>query len=142
MHLRADGAALAAFDEAQLAEVFEQVCALLEPRAEHLRRRATHAIQRLRDQKLLARVDGAGILRPGEYALTRLAASIVESFLEDEALTRENLSQLTGSLRVNLADVLARAGRAVTPEDWRLGVEAPLRVTVSEARERHRAPPA
>src|SRR6187402_3981941 len=90
LHLRAEGAALAAFHESQLSDVFEQVCALLEPRAEHLRRRATHAIQRLRDQKLLARVDGAGILRPGEYALTRLAASIVESYLEDEALTREN----------------------------------------------------
>lgn len=132
LHLRADGAALAAFSESQLSEVFEQVCALLEPRAEHLRRRATHAIQRLRDQKLLARVDGAGILRAGEYALTRLAASIVESYLEDETLTRENLTQLTGTLRVSLADVLGRAGQAASAEDWKVGVEAPLRVTVTD----------
>ncbi|MEO8904558.1 MAG: condensin subunit MukF, partial [Polyangiaceae bacterium] len=61
LHLRADGAALASFDEEKLAEVFEQVSALLEPRAERLRRRATHTLQRLRDQKLLARVDGAGL---------------------------------------------------------------------------------
>src|SRR5450432_3455121 len=108
LHLQADGAALASFDEQKLAEVFEQVHALLEPRAENLRRRATHAIQRLRDQKLLARVDGAGILRAGEFALTRLAASIVESYLEDESLTRENLTQLTRSLRISLAEILGR----------------------------------
>ena len=132
LHLRADGAALASFDEQKLTEVFEQVSALLEPLAEKLRRRATHAIQRLRDQKLLARVDGAGLLRAGEFSLTRLAASIVESFLEDEALTRENLTLLTGSLRVSLAEILTRAQAAHTAEAWQTGVEGPLRVTVSE----------
>ncbi len=132
LHLRADGAALAAFDEQQLAEVFEQVSALLEPRAENLRRRATHALQRLRDQKLLARVDGAGVLRAGEFALTPLAAAIVESFLEDETLTRENLTVLTRSLRVSLAEILIRANEARTPEDWQASVEAPLRVTVTD----------
>ena len=135
LHLRADGAALASFDEQKLAEVFEQVSALLEPLAEKLRRRATHAIQRLRDQKLLARVDGAGLLRAGEFSLTRLAASIVESFLEDEALTRENLTLLTGSLRVSLAEILTRAQAASSagaPDAWQSGVEGPLRVTVSE----------
>ncbi len=132
LHLHADGAALAAFDEGRLIEVFEQVCALLEPRAENLRRRATHTIQRLRDQKLLARVDGAGILRAGEFALTRLAASIVESYLEDESLTRENLTQLTRTLRTSLADILARAQQAANAADWQTGVEGPLRVTVSD----------
>ena len=132
LHLQADGAALAAFNEQRLIEVFEQVCPLVEPRAENLRRRATHAIQRLRDQKLLARVDGAGVLRAGEFALTRLAASIVESYLEDESLTRENLTQLTRSLRLNLAEILGRANAAQSAVDWQSGVEGPLRVTVSD----------
>jgi chromosome partition protein MukF len=132
LHLRADGAALAAFDEQKLAEVFEQVSALLEPRAENLRRRATHALQRLRDQKLLARVDGAGLLRAGEFALTPLAAAIVESLLEDETLTRENLTVLTRSLRVSLAEILTRANDARSPDDWQTGVEGPLRVTVTD----------
>ncbi|MEP7050518.1 MAG: condensin subunit MukF [Pseudomonadota bacterium] len=132
LHLRADGAALASFDEPKLSEVFEQVSALLEPRADRLRRRVTHTLQRLRDQKLLARVDGAGLLRAGEFSLTRLAASIVESFLEDEALTRENLTLLTGSLRVSLTEILARAQAASTAEDWQTAVEGPLRVTISE----------
>jgi len=132
LHLHADGAGLSAFDEEKLSEVFEQVCGLVEPRADNLKRRATHAIQRLRDQKLLARVDGAGILRPGEFALTRLAAAIIESYLEDESLTRENLTQLTRSLRLSLAEILTRASAAQAEDDWRSGVEAPLRVSVSD----------
>src|SRR3954470_12932002 len=132
LHLQAEGAALSAFNEDKLSEVFEQVCALVEPRAENPRRRATHAIQRLRDQKLLARVDGAGVLRAGEFALTRLAASIVESYLEDESLTRENLSQLTRSLRSSLAEILTRAAEAQDASDWKNWVEAPLRVSVSD----------
>ncbi len=132
LHLRADGAALTSFDEAKLAEVFDSVCLLLEPRAENLRRRATHAIQRLRDQKMLARVDGAGLLRAGEFALTRLAASIVESFLEDESLTRENLTILTRTLRASLGEVLISAGNAVSDGDWQSGVEGPLRVTIAD----------
>jgi len=132
LHLQADGAALSAFNEEKLSEVFEQVCALIEPRADNPRRRATHAIQRLRDQKLLARVDGAGVLRAGEFALTRLAAGIVESYLEDESLTRENLTQLTRILRISLAEILTRAGEAQAPGDWKNGVEAPLRVSVSD----------
>jgi len=132
LHLQAEGAALSAFSEEKLCEIFEQACALVEPRAENLRRRATHTIQRLRDQKLLARVDGAGVLRAGEFALTRLAASIVESYLADESLTRENLTQLTRSLRVSLAEILSRASEAQEAADWRNAVEAPLRVSVSD----------
>ena len=132
LHLRADGAALSAFDETQLAEVFDSVCTLLESRPENLRRRATSTIQRLRDQKLLTRVDGAGLLRAGEFALTRLAASIVDSFLQDETLTRENLTLLTRTLRASLAEVLSCATRAESIEDWQRGVEGPLRVTVAD----------
>jgi len=132
LHLRADGASLASFGEAQLTEVFELVCGLVEPRAENLRRRATHTIQRLRDQKMLARVDGAGLLRAGEFALTRLAASIVDSFLQDESLTRENLTILTRTLRASLGDVLGCANRAESAAEWQTGVEGPLRVTVAD----------
>ena len=132
LHLQSEGATLAAFNEEKLSEVFEQVCVLLDPRADNAKRRATHAIQRLRDQKLLARVDGAGVLRPGEFALTRLAAAIIESYLEDESLTRENLTQLTRSLRSSLAEILTRARAAQSEADWKSGVEAPLRVSVSD----------
>jgi chromosome partition protein MukF len=132
LHLQAEGAALAAFTEEKLSEVFEQACALVEPRADNLKRRATHTIQRLRDQKLLARVDGAGVMRAGEFALTRLSASIVQSYLADESLTRENLTQLTRTLRGSLAEILIRASEAQSSDDWRNAVEAPLSVSVTD----------
>lgn len=132
LYLRADKAALASFEEDALVDMFEQVCDVVEPGAENPRKRATHAIQRLREQRMLARVDGAGIVRAGEYALTRLAAAVIEYFLADEALTRESLTLLTGTLRAQLAEVLAAARRVEDDASWRAEVVGPLRVTVAD----------
>jgi chromosome partition protein MukF len=132
LYLRADKAGLASFEEDLLVDQFEQVCDIVEPSAENPRKRATHAIQRLRDQRMLARVDGAGIVRAGEYALTRLAAAVIEYFLADEALTRESLTLLTGTLRAQLAEVLAAARKADDVETWRERIVAPLRITVGD----------
>jgi chromosome partition protein MukF len=132
LYLRADKAALASFEEDGLVDMFEQVCDVVDPGAENPRKRATHAIQRLREQRLLVRVDGAGIMRAGEYTLTRLAAAIVEYFLTDEALTRESLTLLTGILRAQLAEILAAARKAEGEDAWRTTVSGSLRVTVSE----------
>jgi chromosome partition protein MukF len=132
LYLWADRAGLASFEEDLLVDQFEQVCDIVEPGAENPRKRATHAIQRLREQRMLARVDGAGIVRAGEYALTRLAAAVIGCFLEDEALTRESLTLLTGTLRVQLAEMLAAARKAGNDEDWSKYVVAPLRITVGD----------
>lgn len=132
LYLRAEKAALASFEEDVLLDMFEQVCDVVEPGAENPRKRATHAIQRLREQRMLARVDGAGIVRAGEYAMTRLAAAVVEYFLADEALTRESLTLLTGTLRAQLAQILAMAKRTEGGEAWRTQIVAPLRVTVAD----------
>lgn len=132
LYLRADKAALASFEEDMLVDLFEQVCDVVEPGAENPRKRATHAIQRLRDQRMLARVDGAGIVRAGEYGLTRLAAAVIEYFLSDEALTRESLTLLTGTLRAQLAEVLAAAKKTEGEDAWRTKVIGPLRVTVAD----------
>lgn len=132
LYLRADRAALASFEEDALIDMFEQVCDVIEPGAENPRKRATHAIQRLRDQRMLARVDGAGIVRAGEYALTRLAAAVIEYYLADEALTRESLTLLTATLRAQLAEVLAIAKRADGESALREAVVGPLRVTVGD----------
>src|SRR5215469_6277610 len=131
LYLRADRSTLAAFTEDQLVDVFDQVCEVVEPAAE-ARRRSTHAIRRLREQRMLARVDGAGVLRAGEFALTRLATGILEFFLEDETLTRESLTVLTRTLLGSLGDVLAAARAAGGGEAWSTQVVAPLRVTVGE----------
>jgi chromosome partition protein MukF len=132
LYLRANSAGLASFEEDLLIDLFEQVCDIVEPAADNPRKRATHAIQRLRDQRMLARVDGAGIVRAGEYALTRLAAAVIEYFLADEALTRESLTLLTGTLRAQLAEVLAAARKSPDDAGWRLRVMAPLRITVGD----------
>lgn len=128
---RADRGGFASFEEQQLVDAFEQVARVLEPDAEQPAKRATPAIRRLREQRMLARVDGAGVVRAGEYALTRLATGIVEFFLEDETLTKDSLVLLTHTLRSSLLEVRAAARAASAGEaDWRAGVVGPLRVTV------------
>lgn len=132
LYLRADKAALASFEAELLVDMFEVVCEVVEPGAENPRKRATHAIQRLREQRMLARVDGAGIVRTGDYTLTRLAAAIIEYFLADDALTRESLALLTGTLRAQLAEILAAAKKVTDDAGWRADVIGPLRVTVGD----------
>lgn len=132
LHARADQSGLTCFEEDVLLDVFEQVCDAVEADAENVAKRATHAIQRLRDQRLLARVDGAGVIRAGEYALTQLALGIVRFFQADEALTRESLTLLTKTLLASLADVKATARQSTTSDEWREGVIGPLRVTVGD----------
>jgi chromosome partition protein MukF len=132
LYVRAEGANLTSFTEAQLEDVFAQAAAVAQPGVDQVKRRATLAIQRLRDQRMLARVDGQGVVRTGEFALSRLATGIVEFFLEEDVLTRESLVLLTGSLRAAIAGVLEAARAADRPEAWRDGVTGPLRVTVSE----------
>lgn len=132
LYVRAEGANLTSFTETQLEDVFAQASAVAQPGEGQVRRRATHAIQRLRDQRMLARVDGQGVVRTGEFALSRLATGIVEFFLEEDILTRESLVLLTGSLRAAIAGVLEAARTAERAEAWQSGVTGPLRVTVSE----------
>lgn len=132
LYMRARDKALTCFDEDLLSDVFEQICELVEPGTENLRKRSTHSIQRLREQRLISRVDGNGVVRAGEYALTTLANGIIEFFLHDDALTRESLTLLTKTLLASLAEIKAEARTAETETAWRSRVIAPLRVTVSD----------
>jgi len=129
---RGDRLSLASFEEDLLVDAFLQVCELTDPGAENPRKRATHAIQRLREQRLLARVDGAGLIRAGEYALTRLATAVVDFYLADDALTRDSLTVLTKTLLSQLADIKSAASRARDEDAWRRLVVEPLRVTVAD----------
>jgi chromosome partition protein MukF len=132
LRVRTERDNLASLTEHDLVDLYLQVCELIEPNAVNPRKRATHAIQHLRDQRLLRRVDGAGLVRAGEYTLTRLAMAIVDFFVEDETLTRESLVVLTRALTSQLSTVLADARKAETEESWRRDVVEPLRVTVSD----------
>ncbi|MGC4086504.1 MAG: condensin subunit MukF [Polyangiaceae bacterium] len=132
LYLRSSGEALTSFDEGELFTVFDDVCAIVEGPSDSSRRRATAALQRLREQNLLARVDGAGVVRSGEYALSRLASSIAEFFLHEETLTRESLTLLTQTLLGNLREVRDAAAAAKTAEAWQRQVAAPLSITVGD----------
>lgn len=132
LHLRARSDGLAEFGEQELYDAFEQTCDAVEPSAENVRSRFTHAMRRLREQRLLTRVDGAGVVRAGQYALTRLASSIVEFHLEEQVLTPENLSLLTRTIAATLAQALACARQAQNAEHWEANVVAPLNVTVQD----------
>jgi chromosome partition protein MukF len=131
LHLRGSRSALASFDEPTLVDVFEEVMTFVDEGKS--RRRATHAIRRLRDQRTLSRVDHAGVVRRGEFALTRLGTAIAEFFLDEDALTREALTLLMRTLLTSLGGIVAQGAQLVhTPEAFRDAVEAPLRVTVRD----------
>lgn len=130
LQVRGETAGLASFTEQQLEDVFAHASSIIQPAADQLRRRATHAIQKLRGQRLLARVDGQGVVRTGEFALSRLATAIVEFHLEEDVLTRASLSLLMTSLRIALSDVLATARSS--PASWGDTVTGPLEVTIAE----------
>lgn len=140
LHLRSGESQSTAFGEEQLFDAFEYACNALEPNAENVRTRATHTLRRLREQQLLTRVDSAGVVRAGEYALSRLALGILEFYLEDDVLTRESLSLLTSTLIATLAQVLDATKTLLDPssnpdvskQTWTNQVNGPLTVTCRE----------
>lgn len=133
LRARADQSATTAFEEEALIDVFAQVLALVEPHSESPRLRATSAIRRLREQRLLTRIDGAGLVRAGEFALTRLADALAEFFLAEETLTRESLAILTQTLTVQLTEIRSAAQKGRNSVDeWRQKVVQPLRITAGD----------
>lgn len=132
LEARLRSSSLTSLDESQLRDLFEAVASVTEPDAENIQSRATRAIQRLRDQRLLVRVDGHGLMSAGDYTSTRLASAIAQFFTEDQALTRRSLTVLTSTLAGLLGDVLRAARAARSPADWQGSVIDKLRVTVSD----------
>ena len=121
------------FSEGELIELFMLVCETLEPGGDNLRTRASHTLRRMREQRMLARVDGSGIAERGDYALTRLATSMISSIVENDTLTTESLELLTNQLVARLTEILFAARRAGTEEEWRKEVVVPLRVVVRDS---------
>lgn len=136
LFLRGDGAALASFSEEALLVAFDDVANLVMPATDAKKLRFTNTVRRLREQKLLTRVDGVGIFRSGDYALTRLAVAIIEFYLREESLTRESLTLLSRTLINHLTAIHEAAARgaanAEDAEHFRLTVASPLRITIGE----------
>lgn len=132
MYLQAHHSGVSLFAEEQLAGLFEGTIAAVLPDAENPRSRATYAIERLRAQRLIVRLDGAGMVRAGEYALSSLATDIVKRFLDDERLTREHLDGLMTSVVAGLTELRNAAAEAKGEDAWRLRVQQPLELVVTE----------
>ena len=123
---------LVTYSEELLLDVFEQVYEALEPGLERPRRSASYAVERLREQRMLARVDGLRLVSASEYTLTTLATAIVDFYLEDDRLTQKSLTALTKTLIGNLTEAKQRALRAADDDAWQDGVITPLDVTVRD----------
>lgn len=123
---------LSAFEEPQLVDVFERVVATIEPEADQLAARSTHTLRRLREQGLLTRVDGAGVRRAGQFALSRLASAIVDFYAEEDALTEHSLELLSESLLSSFSAVRRSALKATSRREWQTQVIGPLRITAGE----------
>ena len=119
-------------EQEQLVDAFEQACNAVEPGLEQIRTRGNHAIRRLREQRLLTRVDGAGVLRAGEFMLSRLAAGIAEFYLEEQVLTKDGLVLFMRTLAVSLSQVISDARRVTSPTEFQERVVGPLRLTIPE----------
>ncbi len=113
LRARAHEDSVASFSEDQVFDAFEHACHLVDPGAENVRIRASHALRRLREQQLMVRVDSAGVVRAGEYSLSRLALGIVDFYLESQVLSRESLSPLTATLAATLSELLNRVRQTV-----------------------------
>lgn len=109
---------LAELDEDRLSDLYVRVVELVEGGSRLPRKKATHGLEMLRQQTLLSRVDGAGLVRAGAYALTRLGVAIADTWLEDEALSRQSLVLLTTALRSKLGEVLTSAKAASSEQQW------------------------
>ena len=121
---------LAELGEDRLAELYVRVVEVVEGGSRLPRKKATHGLEALRQQALLSRVDGAGLVRAGAYALTRLGAAIAETWPEDESLNRKSLVLLTTALRSSLGEVLSSANAASSDEQWE-EIRQQLRVNVA-----------
>ncbi len=129
LHRRSAVAGAPDFDEEQLVDAFFSVLCVSEPGAEMAALRATAAIARLREQRLLLRVDAAGVLRSGRFALSRLAEAIVDFFTRQEALDSESLAVLTSTLQGLLGNLREAALQDTSPEALNRSVALPLSVS-------------
>ncbi len=132
MHLQGAAGESTLFEEDRLTALFEATIDAVDPAVENPRKRATYAIERLRAQSLIVRLDGEGIVRAGEYALSPLAVNIVERHLADDRLTRESLDGLMTSVVSGLTAVRAAGHEARDEASWQARVRVPLEVVVTE----------
>ena len=129
MQQRSQRTAQTSFAEEDTLDIFEEMCAYVDGQSP--RRRASTALARLREQRLLARIDGAGLVQTGHFCLTGLGRAIVGFYDQEESLNPETLSLLMETLRAELMALRTEARAAETEEQWRR-VTRRIQVTVQD----------
>lgn len=118
MRLVTESEVLPELDEERLSDLYVRAVELVEGGSRLPRKKATQGLEVLRQQGLLSRVDGAGLVRCGAFSLTRLGSAIAESWTDDEKLTRQSLVLLTTALRSKLGELLSDAHAAKSAAQW------------------------
>ncbi len=118
-------------DEDQLRNIYRIVSEVAHGDPSTVMQRATSAIARLREQRLMVRTDTAGIVRGGDYSLSRMGNAIAEWFDEQEGLTRQSLEVRMTRIRADLGEIKLAAEEGGDREHWETRVNSPLRLTVA-----------
>jgi len=118
-------------DEDQLRNIYRIVSEVAHGDPSSVMQRATSAIARLREQRLMVRTDTAGIVRGGDYSLSRMGSAIAEWFGEQEGLTRQSLEVMMTRIRADLGQIKLAAEEGGDRDHWEASVSGPLRLTVA-----------
>ena len=118
-------------DDDQLRDIYRIVSEVAHGDQVTVVQRATNAIARLREQRLMLRTDPAGIVRGGEYSLSSMGSAIAEWFGEQEGLTRQSLEVMMTRIRADLGQIKLAAEKGGDRGHWESFVAGPLRLTVS-----------
>ncbi len=119
-------------DEDQLRSIYRIVGEVAHSDQAAGAQRATNAIARLREQRLMVRTDTAGIIRGGEYSLSRMGNAIAEWFGEQEGLTRKSLEIIMTQIRAGLGQIKVAAEAGGDGDHWESQVSGPLKLTVAQ----------
>jgi chromosome partition protein MukF len=114
-------------DEDQLRNIYGIVSEVAHGDPSSTAQRATSAIARLREQRLMVRTDTVGIIRGGEYSLSRMGNAIAEWFGEQEGLTRQSLEVMMTRIRADLGQIKLAAAEGGNRGSWEARVSGPLR---------------
>ncbi|MGC9195400.1 MAG: hypothetical protein ACP5IL_08105 [Syntrophobacteraceae bacterium] len=119
-------------DEDQLRNIYRIVAEVAHSDPSSVALRATSAIARLREQRLMVRTDTAGVIRGGEYSLSLMGNAIAEWFGEQEGLTRKSLEIIMTQIRAGLGQIHVAAEAGGDDDHWESQVSGPLKLTVAQ----------
>ncbi|GEM_PF-3260629 len=112
-----------------LKEVFRLINLLTSGEDETFERRSNNAINRLKEQGMIARLD---LIGGASYVVTPLGRAVGEHWASIENISERTLIHYATELRLRLEQVLEAANNGGDEQHWQDNVVIPLRETISE----------